>query len=200
MKIDSQELSENLTFTCKQRIDNNPPSNPRIAKNDSMQDNQAKRLREFNLRRCSLWNLSCRRRPQVLLQTPTVPAVTSCLHYHFEEGHLVSHKRGNCCLASDLLNSLDSSVTAAAYSHRKAGKLVRGGSGDQDFRLDWTELKEKWAAPDIYYAQSFLAVMVNRFFKSHNNIPLCLTIKGGTLQQSPGRHIVPLHIERASCC
>lgn len=29
-------------------------------------------------------------------------------------------KRGNCCFASDLLNSLGSSVTAAAYSHRKA--------------------------------------------------------------------------------
>ena len=63
------------------------------------------------------------------LQTPTVPAVTSCLHYHFEEGHLVSQKKGNCCFASDLLNSLGSSVTAAAYSHRKARKLVRGGSG-----------------------------------------------------------------------
>lgn len=44
----------------------------------------------------------------------------SCLHYHFEEGHPVSQKTGKCCFASDLLNSLGSSVTAAAYSHRKA--------------------------------------------------------------------------------
>lgn len=42
-----------------------------------------------------------------------------------------------------LLNSLGSSVTAAAYSHRKAGRLVRGGSGDQASRWDWTGLK-KW--------------------------------------------------------
>ena len=66
-----------------------------------------------------------------------------CLHYHFEEGHLVSQKRGNRCFASDLLNSLGSSLTAAAYSHRKARKLVRGGSGDQAFRWDWTGMKKK---------------------------------------------------------
>ncbi len=53
-----------------------------------------------------------------------------CLHYHFEEGRLVFPSRGNFCFASDLLNSLGLSVTAAAYSHRKERKLVRGGSGE----------------------------------------------------------------------
>lgn len=94
---------------------------------------------------------------------PRFAPVAGCLHYHFEEGHLVSQRRGNCCFASDLLNSLGSSVTAAAYSHRKAGKLVRGGSGDQAFRWDWTGRKkngrDKLPPPTFIYIYLYLILL-----------------------------------------
>lgn len=52
-------------------------------------------IKEYNLQCWSLLHLgqSCRRILHILLQTPMVPPVANCLHYHFEEGHLAFPRR-----------------------------------------------------------------------------------------------------------
>lgn len=64
------------------------------------------------------------------------PLLDSCLHYHFEEGHLVSQKRGNCCFASDLLNSLGSSCHSGCL-------FSKGMEENLTKHFEWTGLHWK---------------------------------------------------------
>lgn len=145
------------------------------------------------------------------------PLLDSCLHYHFEEGHLVSQKRGNCCFASDLLNSLGSSCHSGCL-------FSKGMEENLTKHFEWTGLHWKKNGRDklpprhtyidiyIYIYICILHQLVSlkyvwfsslflKAFLSCRNymLHLYLTINGEKLQQSPARHIFPLHIECASC-
>lgn len=99
-------------------------------------------------------HLSCCEIPRVLFPSPTVSGSVRRLFTlsAWEGSSGFPEKTGNCCFASDLLNSHRSSVTATAYSHGEAGRPDRGGlwRPSNETGLQWAKWVDQASAPPIY--------------------------------------------------